>query len=161
MFLPHLEVYRLLCWRNLLLTVMLFCFSYVVASESRLVCVLTSCFYLGALEQFLCTCLPYGFVHLLVYALWQPWMFSFGRKFVVRRSAITVTVLHFSAYAAIIGCVEIRSYCQTSKWISVYFDGHPKGCMKVRVDWPFLNVLYVIRFNLLGQSWKCNFVSCL
>jgi hypothetical protein len=39
----HHHVYRLLWWRNLLLTAMLSGFSYVLASDSRL-CGLTSCF---------------------------------------------------------------------------------------------------------------------
>jgi hypothetical protein len=39
----HHLVYRLLCWRNLLLTVIMLCFSYVVALDSRL-CQLTSWF---------------------------------------------------------------------------------------------------------------------
>jgi hypothetical protein len=52
-FTCHLQVYRLLWWRNLLLTVMPFCFSCVVASDYFRLCGLTSCFIWVSLELYL------------------------------------------------------------------------------------------------------------
>jgi hypothetical protein len=50
-------------------------------------------FYLDDLEQLLCTCLPYGFVGLLVCGLWLFCMFLLGRKFAAWRSTIAVARL--------------------------------------------------------------------
>jgi hypothetical protein len=47
----HHQVYRLLWWRNLLLTVKFFCFSYVFVSGSRLY-ELTSCFIWVSLNNY-------------------------------------------------------------------------------------------------------------
>jgi hypothetical protein len=59
----HLQLYRLLWLSSLLLTVMLFCFSYAVASDYFWLCGLTICFILVSLS---CTCLPYGLVWCVV-----------------------------------------------------------------------------------------------
>jgi hypothetical protein len=47
----HHQVYRRLWWRSQLLTVMLLCCSYAVASDYFWLCGLTTCFNVGVLEH--------------------------------------------------------------------------------------------------------------
>jgi hypothetical protein len=96
----HRQVYRLWRWRNLLLTVMLFCFSYALASDSRF-CGLANSFVLVSLNNcYARVCLMVLLVCWFV-ACGCPECFL-GRKFVEWQPAITV-VLQFN----IVTCTPI------------------------------------------------------
>jgi hypothetical protein len=82
----HHQVYRLLWLRNLLLTVMLFCFSYAAASDFRL-CGLTTCFTWVSLNNF------YACVCLMVLSVCGPWL---SRNVSVGAEVCCMVVSHHS-----------------------------------------------------------------
>jgi hypothetical protein len=108
----HHQAYRLLWWRNLLLTViMLFCCSYVVASHSRL-CGFTSCFLCVSFSN--CCARVCGFVGLSS-------MFLFGPKFVY--------VSPFVEY------LRVTAKSKQRTWISYFLVFHISGFQELSNLW--------------------------